>query len=183
MFLLPVLAPAPMIRPGRRLGEAMHLSNLADLADLLAALGVIISLVFVVLELRRNTHAIKQSNWDNWVDREQRIGSDIADPHLSDVIARGRQSYFALSPADRLAFGRYHVVLTTQIEAIILKSEEQENYDPALSETAFRYYFGFPGTREWFAEYRRILWFPAYLIVAIDKAIAEGPVLTEPGPY
>jgi hypothetical protein len=70
-------------------GRGMTLTDLAHVADILAALGIVGSMIFVAFEIRHNTKAVKasalQSNTEHWLN----YFSVVADPKFSSTFAKG----------------------------------------------------------------------------------------------
>ena len=158
----------------------MSISQIADLADLFAALGVIGSLLFVGIEVRRNTSLSKLQNWASLIDRFVGIFSQTTNIEFADVVARGRQDYEALTEAERIAYGGYLYSIVVGLEAFINfsrnevhgKSEMQTQFDNAI-----RHYVGCPGGLAWLREYQARTPLPAMLAQRIDAALAKPPSL------
>lgn len=85
----------------------MTLSSLADIADLIAAAAIILSLGFVAYELHLTR---KQSELSNWRDvlaaftDYKAITNDLA---FAEFVVRAHRDYHALSEAEKLSFGLY----------------------------------------------------------------------------
>jgi hypothetical protein len=133
----------------------MNLANLAGIADILAAVGVIASLLFVAYEVRRNTNEVKRTNWERMIDRFNTLWSRTSGDDLADVIARGRQEFGALTDGEKLAFGNYYNELCLTYEAMLVIGREQILGDglAGLCMKHLRYYFAFPGAREWWKDF------------------------------
>jgi hypothetical protein len=149
---------------------------LAELSQVVASLGVIVSLIFVALELRKNTAQSKLSNYSDMIDRYNAVYSITNDIGMSELIVRGRRSYAALSDAEKLSFGHY-------LEQVCIANESSLIYDDSvvhrkgLSSSLWakhiRFHLGFPGAREWFDEFERQRGFPATYMRAI-RSIIDG---------
>lgn len=87
-------------KPGR-------LEHWANWSQVIGAVAVVVSLVYVGLELDENTRVARNSThgaildmkmgWDSWL---------ITDPGLAEIVARSRTAG-DLSPAERMRFERY----------------------------------------------------------------------------
>ena len=86
----------------------MEMALISDIADTIAALGIILTLGFLAFEQHKNTEQAKIETWNLVMQgiRETRRRTDS--PHVADVIARGRSDYYALTEADRITFGFFH---------------------------------------------------------------------------
>ena len=153
----------------------MTLSVLSEVSQIVASMGVIVSLVFVALELRKNTAQSKLSNYSDMVNRYISVYAVTNDVCMSELIERGRQSYAALSDAEKLSFGHY-------LEQICIANESSLVYDASvvhqkgISSTLWakhiRYHLGFPGARKWFEEFEQLRGFPATYMSAIHSVLA-----------
>jgi len=153
----------------------MNLSALSEVSQIVASLGVIVSLVFVALELRKNTAQSKLSNYSDLVNRYISVYAITNDIGMSELVTRGRQSYASLSDAEKLSFGHY-------LEQICIANESSLIYDDSvvhkrgLSSTLWakhiRYHLSFPGAREWFEEFEQQRGFPLTYSSAIHSVLA-----------
>ena len=84
--------------------QTMNFSLIADYADVLAALGVILSLVFVAAQVRQNTTQLKQGPRDQLLDRLNTFHATALDKEVAATIVKGQQSYESLNETERLAF-------------------------------------------------------------------------------
>lgn len=83
----------------------MTLSDLADLGQVIGALAVVISLIYVALQIRQNTNAVRSataqtvhehfSSWYNLL---------AADAELSRIAANGLRDYASLSEQEKVRF-------------------------------------------------------------------------------
>jgi hypothetical protein len=148
------------------------LSNLADVADLMAAMGVIASLLFVAYEVRRNTQEVKRTNWETTVDRFNALWSRTTSPELADVIARGRESFEALTPAEKITFTNYHAELCLTFETMIVLGRNQVQGDDLLDipKRHLRHHFRFPGARAWWSWFGKDLGLSPIMEQAVNEA-------------
>jgi hypothetical protein len=87
----------------------MGISNLADVADLVAALGVIGSLVFVGLQIRRNARETRLSNFQAVAIEATNWAKDVAaSEELTRLYERGLHAYDDLAAAER---GRFNLLM------------------------------------------------------------------------
>lgn len=83
------------------------LSQIADIADLIAAFAIVVSLLFVAYELRETRKQTELTNWREVLQTLTDYKSQTNDPALSEIIVRGHADYHALSAAEQLTFGLY----------------------------------------------------------------------------
>lgn len=85
----------------------MSLTVLADFADLLAALGVIASLLFLAMELRRSNRDTRQANWRALLDSYREFKALTNDLAFAEFVLKARADYQSLTAAERLSFEHY----------------------------------------------------------------------------
>lgn len=85
----------------------MDLGRIADIADLLAAAGVIVSLGFLAYELRMNRKLAELSNWRELLAALSDYKGLTHDLEFSDLIERGNRDYSALTPSEQRSYGLY----------------------------------------------------------------------------
>lgn len=154
----------------------MEFGQLADVADILAAIGVIVSLVFVAFEVRRNTNEVKRTAWEAGIDRFNALWSRTGSAELPEVLDRGRKDFESLSGPEKIAFGNYHnEMLLTYETMIVLGRNQSHGADLApLPFAHLRYYFGFPGARQWWAEFARTRGLSPVMMQTMERVIASA---------
>jgi hypothetical protein len=82
--------------------EPMHLNDLANIGQIVGAIAVVISLIYVALQIRQNTNAIRAAtaqsvheHFANWYN------SFARDASLSQIAINGLKEYGSLSEADK----------------------------------------------------------------------------------
>ena len=85
----------------------MPLSSIADIADLIAALAIIVSLAFVAFELRMTRKQSELSNWREVLQTFTDYKSATNDIAFAAFLVRAHQDYTALDPAEKMSFGLF----------------------------------------------------------------------------
>ncbi len=155
----------------------MTISALAELSQIIASLGVIVSLVVVALELRKNTAQSKLSNYSDMINRYNSVYAITNDIGMSELIVRGRQSYAALSDAEKLSFGHYLEQICIANESSLIYDDSvvhQKGLSSSLWAKHIRFHLGFPGAREWFDEFEQQRGFPPTYMHAIHSVIDQA---------
>lgn len=83
------------------------LDVLANIADVLAAAGVIASLLFLAFELREQNRETRLQNWRELTAALAEFKAVTNDPVMADLVERGHNDYAALGAAEKRAFGLY----------------------------------------------------------------------------
>ena len=81
--------------------KKLSLSDWADIASILSAVAVVVSLVFVAMQIRDNTSALQSQNERDLVRSLQQLELNrVTDESLAQLLMRARQGA-DLSPVDR----------------------------------------------------------------------------------
>ncbi len=96
------------------------LSNILQIGELVAAFAVVVSVGFVVVEIRQNSEAqirsTTQEAVSNYISSLER---HVDNPDFACLYIRGAQNYRALSGADRLRFSAYYMSTYYQLQHYI----------------------------------------------------------------
>src|SRR5215471_2832230 len=83
----------------------MSLNDLANLGQIIGAIAVVVSLVYVALQIRQNTNAVRAAtsqsvheHFANWYNSLAR------DASLSKIVIDGLRNYGSLSETDKVRF-------------------------------------------------------------------------------
>ena len=161
----------------------MSLSELADVADLLAAAGVIASLVFVAVEVRRNTSELRRTSWESTIDRIAAVLSRTSGDSLSEIIQSGRQNYEALTESQKVAFRNYYFEQCLALESVFVLGPKQVHGEKILevSRKHLHYHFSFPGTQAWWLEFSKTQGLSALMEQEVESAIRSCKENIRPG--
>lgn len=85
----------------------MTLSNIADIADLVAATAIILSLIFVGYELHLTRKQSELSNWREVLAAFTDFKAITNDLAFAEFLVRAHRDYDALSDAEKMSFGLY----------------------------------------------------------------------------
>ena len=85
----------------------MSLSNIADIADLIAAAAIILSLIFVGYELHLTRKQSELSNWREVLQALTDYKSVTNDLEFAEFLVRAHRDYDALGEGEKMSFGLY----------------------------------------------------------------------------
>ncbi|MEQ9037913.1 MAG: hypothetical protein RIE24_06125 [Silicimonas sp.] len=85
----------------------MSLSNIADIADLIAAAAIILSLIFVGYELHLTRKQSELSNWREVLQALTDYKAVTNDLAFAEFLVRAHRDYEALSDGEKMSFGLY----------------------------------------------------------------------------
>lgn len=133
----------------------MEFSEISAIADLLAALGVIASLLFVAYEVRNSTREAKRTNWESTVNRLGAAWSRTSNESLPDVLHKGRENFQSLSGPEKIVFQGHHCEFLLAVEAVFVLGANQVYGEGVLvvCRRSLAFLMSFPGTREWWQDF------------------------------
>jgi hypothetical protein len=149
-------------------------ATVGAIAELLGAIAVIVTLVYLAIQIRQNSSVVRTSNYWQLTGQMGEFSNQLAaDPELLAIYQNGLRSYADLSGLDR---GRFHMLLSTLFTKfqVMVQLQRRGQLDRELYEEQFA---GFaillesPGIREWWAEEGR--WFAAPFRSYIDRRISR----------
>ncbi|MEM7412161.1 MAG: hypothetical protein AAF430_18175 [Myxococcota bacterium] len=113
---------------------------------------VVVSLVYLAVQVRQNTESIRAENFARVLDRISATQSALSrDPELSNLHARGVIDVGLLTPEERIRFTWWFVEAFGAFEFIFHQAESG-----ALSEeiwarwaSTIRWWLSYPGVRDW----------------------------------
>lgn len=104
----------------------MGISQLADIADLIAAVAVIGSLVFVGLQVRRGARETRLSNFQALAVQASQWAKDVAgNAELSEIYAGGLRNFERLSGEERTRFNMLMMSILIIIELFFIQQMRQ----------------------------------------------------------
>jgi hypothetical protein len=133
----------------------MNLNDFANLAQVIGAMAVVVSLIYVALQIRQNTAAIRsataQSVHEHFASWYHLLASDAA---LAQVVIDGLKDYHSLSEKDKARFVAVFMAFLSYSQNAFIKWQ-QGLFAPALWlgwEQLIMNLAGAPGGREFWKE-------------------------------
>ncbi len=152
----------------------MQLQDLANLGEFVSALVVLGSFVYLAIQMRQNTQAIRAENYARALDRISSMQAQMSrDPDYSAFMSRGLADPAQLSPVDRIRFTLLGYEMFGAFEFMFLQA--QNGTLPAevwarWSATT-EWWLSWPGIRAWWAA--RPAPFTATFTAFVDTCIRE----------
>ena len=126
--------------------------DLGTLANLLAAAGVIASLLYLSRQIRQNTRVVRASSYQAIVDGNAAFMLALAqDADLTALFVRGSSSPTQLSPEEQVRFSALLGQVVARFD-LALHLHQERFIDPDVLETIFRMLesnLNTPGGRAW----------------------------------
>ena len=153
----------------------MNWTAISAIADLLASIGVIVSLIYVAIQLRLNSKTVGTSNYQHNMSAVADMSAVIAsDAELADIYLRGCESFSRLGPQEQT---RFHMVMSNFILPIQHNVHMQSRglTDSKLYEgeiESFLPLFDQPGVMEWW-QAGATRWYHQDFVAHLNALIAE----------
>lgn len=132
----------------------MNLENLALWADIVQAVAVVATLLFVGFQVRHNSLIARMAAAQTSAQLlTENLGRVIDHPHLADLLTRSDEDYEALSPGDRLRISNFLASSFRHIE-VLHAHKRYDIYEEELWEGAasrMRSMLENPLVRDWWA--------------------------------
>lgn len=131
----------------------MKLENWSPIAEVVSAIAVVLSLIFVGLQIKQNSNAQVQTGTQAVVSEyNEGVRALSADPELVCIYVRGAHDYSSLSGAERVRFSSYFLSMFNvqqQIHRLRLEgaidNDIWSGFDSQLKDIA-----RLPGVYQWF---------------------------------
>ena len=152
----------------------MHLQDLANLGEFVSALVVMGSFVYLAVQMRQNTLAIRSENYGRALDRLSAMQAQMSrDVDYATLMSTGVVDPSRLSPVDRIRFtmlayemfGAFEFIFH-QAQDRIIPAEVWERWS-----TTTEWWLSWPGMRTWWAA--RPAPFTASFTAFVDTCIRE----------
>ena len=131
--------------------------NWIVLLEAAAAIGVIVTMLFVGLELRRSNIETFLSNTREQLKLLSVFKSATNDPYMADLVCRGRRSFDDLNDSEKIAFGLYLEQGIHASMAVYYHSGRDITDTKASIQSSERHLkaiLDHPGARQWWAQER-----------------------------
>ena len=69
----------------------MTLADIGSIGELIGAIAVILSLVYLAVQIRQNTEAVRIQTYQAIMDSSSRLGESLAEPDVDRVYRKGRK--------------------------------------------------------------------------------------------
>ena len=152
----------------------MDWSALSAIADLLASAGVIISLIYVSIQIKHNSKVTGTANYQQIMEYQNiTIASIIDNPDAANIYNRGLESFSNLNNDERT---RFHMLMTPIITGSQMNFQlhNRKLMDDELFEgqtTSFLKMFESPGVQEWWQSNK--MWFHEDFVTYLDSVLHE----------
>ena len=96
------------LRSSRHTGSSVTLIELGSLGEFIGAMAVVISLIYLALQVRHNTRAVRSSMHQDMIESTLRIAESLSDNgDVSRIVIKAEEDYDNLTREERLRFEAY----------------------------------------------------------------------------
>lgn len=127
------------------------LQDLGSLGELVAAIATIATLVYLAIQIRRNTDAVRASAFQAYQEIRNDFINSVLEPDLSELYIRGMQSRSDLTAAERVRFDLLMMKLFLGLESLRYQLQNA-SIGPehiASAREVLRRYFRHQGVSQW----------------------------------
>lgn len=153
----------------------MTISELGSLGEFFASIAVLVTLIFLVRQMRQNTNALLRANVRQSTEHNDRALVELLDEGVADIFLRGLKSLENLSEVERY---RFDLVFTMWLKSVEQAFEDfREGMFAADQLVAYENSIpGFlttPGGADWWSE--RQVWFSQAFRADVVRLCALPP--------
>ena len=87
------------------------LDSLGNLGDFLGGLGVVVTLVYLAMQIRQNTDALRRDSYQSLLNHQADLNSRLADRGFAEIMMASREGLANLDEPDRRRVGNYYLSL------------------------------------------------------------------------
>lgn len=130
----------------------VQLESLANLGEIVGAIAVVVSLVYLAVQVRQNTQAQRTENFSRALDRVAAMQASLSqDSDAAVVFAKGVEEPSELSPIERIQFTWVMYELFGAFEFMFLASDTDAIPEEVWQRwsSAVAWWLTFPGVQTW----------------------------------
>ena len=162
--------------------NASDIALAANIGEIIAAVLVVVSLVYVALQIRQNTHALKVTAAQAYVGNYNTITAQLTDSDFAVLWRNGLQDFENLEPGEQVQFSAIIGQLMRVMESAFLqwKGGALEDQLWEASERALKDTFMTAGFRQWW-QFRRMWYCDDFRDLCDGFEIVDGDHPPYPG--
>jgi hypothetical protein len=144
------------------------------ISDTVSAVAVVVTLIYLAIQIRHNTKAVKSENVHRVTDSFNQINTLIAsDEKLADLWQKGVADYETLSDTEKSRFGFIQLSAFRIYDSLYYQVQRATGDEQLWSAelNTMRWVFAYPGMRAWWLQQR--FGFSPGFKAYIDNIVAE----------
>ena len=130
----------------------MNLQFMAQVADLIGAIAIVVSLVYLAIQMRQNTRSLRAENYAHALDRVAEMQARLStNPELVRIFNAGLADPLALRRSERVQFTWSLYEMFGSFEFMYLQSREGALPDDVWKRWAdtMSWWLQWPGVQQW----------------------------------
>ena len=153
----------------------MSIGELANYAEVVGGGAVIISLIYVAIQIRQNTAVVRTSNYADLSFKVSEFNQLIAENgELAEIYTRGTASYKELSEIEQI---RFNMTISRLMQAVqaMFHLRQRGYIDSKLAQTNFdsvALFLAAPGLQEWWQDNKQ--WWESEFQHFVNEMIDTG---------
>jgi hypothetical protein len=162
----------------------MSIQDLGSLGELIASIGVVISLIYLAVQIRQSTRATRLASRQAILDRFSQASADLARrPHMLTVIGKSVSGFDNLTDSEKAILNHSLLPYVGNLyNALLLRQDGLMDDEPfEYIANAFISYVLTPGGQQWWREPKGVV--PTSLIAFVEQRIASGSLPGMPPGY
>ncbi len=97
----------------------MTLSDLGNLGEFIGAIAVVVSLIYLALQIRHNTRAVRSSMHQDMIESTLRIAESVSDnADVGRIVLNADEGYDELTKGERIRFEAYAERVFSNFESV-----------------------------------------------------------------
>lgn len=153
------------------------LESLANLGEIIGAIAVVVSLIYLAVQVRQNTQAQRTENFSRALDRVAAIQAALSqDSGTAVIFAKGVVDPGKLTPKERIQFTWSMYELFGAFEFMFLASKSNSLPEDVWQRwsSAVAYWLSFAGVRNWWQA--RPIPFTTDFTSYVERLLQDNPV-------
>jgi hypothetical protein len=150
------------------------LQDLGSIGELIAAVGTLLTLFYLAVQIRQNTNAVRASSHHSVTDSFNTINSIIGtDPSAARIFRIGLQDPGSLNEDEQFSFGYLMLAYMRIFETLFYQRGAGTIEDQLYisEQNSLRWAFGHPGARDWWSS--NTISFSPEFRADIDRLVRE----------
>jgi hypothetical protein len=155
--------------------KRLSLGEITNLAEIIGTVAIVVSLIFVGLQIRQNTDQIEARSYETGLHFIQAVNDLTATPESTDLVIRGLNDFESLPQSDKAQFDSKLADLTNDFLVARqfylqgnLSADEFAGFDRVMAQMLRS-----PGAEQWWATVRSV--FPQKYQELFDDVIRRHP--------
>jgi hypothetical protein len=136
----------------------MSLEDLGNIGDFVGGIAVIITLLYLAAQIRRNTHAARAATHQQWVTMTAQVNMALSESRdFARVFRAGSQDPKQLEPDERTQFNTYLLQMFNAFESLFFQAQ-QGSVDRVFLQSkmpTMRAMLAPPGVRSWWDRFAK----------------------------